>query len=126
MRLLVAFSLVGSVLALVGIFGVLSLSVGSRRREIAIRMAVGAQRRDVLSLFLGEGLKLIAVGLVLGTGVAIALARLLEAFLFGVGPTDPATFAGVAILFTAVALLACYIPARRAARTDLMAALRYE
>ncbi len=126
MRLLVGFSVAAGVLAVVGVYGVLSLSVGSRRREIAIRMAVGAQRRDVLSLFLGEGLKLIAVGLVVGIGLAIALARLLEAFLFGVEPTDPATFAGVAILFTAVALLACYIPARRAAKTDPMTALRYE
>ncbi len=89
MRLLVAFSLVGSVLALVGIYGVLSLSVGSRRREIAIRMAVGARRRDVLGLVLVEGLKLIGVGLLLGGGVAIALARVLRAFLFGVVPTDP-------------------------------------
>ena len=126
MRLLVGFSVAAGVLAVVGVYSVLSLSVGSRRREIAIRMAVGAQRREILGLFLGEGLKLIAVGLVLGTGIAVALSRLLGAFLFGVEPTDPATFAGVAILFTAVALLACYIPARRAMKTDPMTALRYE
>jgi len=105
---------------------VISLSVGSRRREIAIRMAVGAQRRNVLGLVLKEGFKLILVGLVVGTGVAVALARLLGAFLFGVEPTDPATFVGVAILFTTIALLACYLPARRAAKIDPMEALRYE
>jgi putative ABC transport system permease protein len=126
MRLLVGFSAVAGVLAVVGVYGVLSLSVGSRRREIAIRMAVGAQRRDVLRLFLGEGLKLIAVGLVVGTGLAIALARLLGTFLYEVEPTDPLTIVVVAILFAAVALLACYIPARRAAKTDPMTALRYE
>ena len=101
-------------------------SVGSRSREIAIRMAVGAQRRNVLGLVLREGFKLIVVGLALGTGVAVALARLLRAFLFGVEPTDPATFVGVAILFTTIALLACYLPARRAAKIDPMEALRYE
>src|SRR5205807_2283870 len=108
MRLLVGFSFAASVLSLVGVYGVLSLSVGSRRREIAIRVAVGAQRGDVLGLFLREGLRLIAIGLAVGAGIAIALARLLRAFLFGVEPTDPATFAGVAILFAIVALLACF------------------
>src|SRR5207302_5220988 len=103
MRLLVGFSFAASVLALVGIYGVLSLSVGSRRREIAIRMSVGAQQRDILGLFLGQGLKLIAVGLLAGTGLTLALSRLLRAFLFGVEPSDPVTFTGVAILFTAVA-----------------------
>ena len=126
MRLLVGFSAAAVVLAVVGVYGVLSLSVGSRRREIAIRMAVGAQRRDVLSLFLGEGLKLIAVGLVVGSGLAIALARLLESFLFGVAPTDPVTILIVVLLFTAVALLACFVPAHRAARIDPMNALRHE
>lgn len=126
MRLLLGFALVGTVLALVGIYGVLSLSVGSRKREIAIRMAVGAPRRNVLGLVLFEGLKLIVVGLVIGTGLAIALARVLRALLFEVGPTDPLTFIGAAILFTAVALLACFIPARRATKIDPMTALRCE
>ena len=126
MRLLVGFSIVASALVLVGVYSVISLSVGSRSREIAIRMAVGAQRRNVLGLVLREGCKLIVVGLIVGTGVAVALARLLGAFLFGVEPTDPATFVGVAILFTTIALLACYLPARRAAKIDPMEALRYE
>ncbi len=126
MRLLVGFSLVGSVLALVGIYGVLSLSVGSRKREIAIRMAVGAQRRDVLSLVLSEGLRLIGIGLLLGVGIALISARVLRAFLYGVEPTDPVTFAGMAALFTIVALLACWLPARRAAKVEPMEALRCE
>ena len=126
MRLLVAFAFAGSVLALVGIYGVLSLSVGSRRREIAIRIAIGAQRRNVFGLVLTEGLKLIVVGLVIGTVASIALGLGLRAFLFGVAPADPVTLAGVAILFTAVALLACWMPARRAARVDPMEALRCE
>jgi putative ABC transport system permease protein len=126
MRLLVGFSLVGSVLAVVGIYGVLSLSVGSRKREMAIRSAVGAQRWDVLSLVLSQGLRLVAVGLVLGFVAAVGLARVLRGFLYGVGPTDPTTFLGVALLFTGVALLACLVPALRATRIDPMAALRCE
>ena len=126
MRLLVGFSLVASGLALVGIYGVLSLSLGSRSREIAIRIAVGAQPNNIIGLVLGEGLRLIVVGLLVGTGVAVAFARVLRAFLFEVEPTDPTAFAGVAILFTAVALLACWLPARRASRVDPMEALRYE
>jgi len=126
MRMLVAFSLVGSVLALGGIYGVLSLSVASRKREIAIRMAVGARQGNVLGLVLSEGLKLILIGLAIGTGVAGVLVHVLKAFLFGVQPTDPTTFVGVVILFMAVALLACWLPARRAAKVDLMVALRYE
>ena len=126
MRLLVGFSLLGSVLALIGIYSVLFLSVGSRRREIAIRMAVGAQRLDVLGLIFRQGFKLIAGGLIWGTAVALALAQLIRALLFGVEPADPVTFAAVATLFTVVALLACWLPARRAATVDPMEALRYE
>lgn len=126
MRMLVAFSVVGSILALVGIYGVLSLSVTSRRREIAIRMAVGAQRRNVLGLVLSEGLRLIVVGLAVGSGIAVALGRVLRAILFGIRPTDPITFMGVIVLFTAIALLACFIPARRASRVEPMETLRYE
>ena len=126
MRLLVGFSLLGSVLALIGIYSVLSLSVGSRRREIAIRIAVGAQRLDVLGLIFRQGFKLIAGGLILGTAAALALAQVIRALLFGVAPADPVTFAAVATLFTVVALLACWLPARRAATVDPMEALRYE
>jgi len=126
MRLLVGFSVVASVLALVGIYGVISLSVGSRRREIAIRTAVGAQRNHIMCLVLGEGLRLIVVGLLVGTGLAVAFARVLRTFLFEVEPTDPTTFVAVATLFTVVALLACWLPARRAATVDPMEALRYE
>lgn len=126
MRLLVGFSAVGTILALVGIYGVLSLSVNSRQREIAIRMALGAQRNTVLGLVLGEGLRLMLVGLMVGTGVAFALAQVLKAYLFGVEPTDPFTFLGVMLLFVLIALLACYFPARRATAVDPMAALRQE
>jgi putative ABC transport system permease protein len=126
MRLLVGFSLLGSVLALIGVYSVLSLSLGSRRREIAIRMAVGAQRLDVLGLIFRQGFKLIAGGLILGTAAALALAQVLRTLLFGVEPADPVTFAAVATLFTVVALLACWLPARRAAKVDPIEALRYE
>jgi putative ABC transport system permease protein len=126
MRLLVGFSVVGTVLALVGIYGVLSLSVNSRQREIAIRMALGAQRNTVLSLVLGEGFRLMTIGLLVGTGVAIALAQVLKAYLFGVEPTDLVTFLVVALLFFVVALFACYFPARRATAVDPMVALRNE
>jgi putative ABC transport system permease protein len=126
MRLLVGFSIFGSVLALVGIYGVLSLTVDSRKREMAIRLAVGAQRRTVLGLILSEGLRLIVIGLVIGTGVAIASTRLLRALLFGIGPNDPITFIVMAMLFAAVALLACLLPGLRASRVDPMVALRCE
>jgi len=126
MQLLVGFSLVASVLTLVGIYGVLSLSVAARRREIAIRTAVGAERRDILNLILGEGLRLIAGGVIAGLAVAVAFSWVLRSFLFEVEPTDPATLIGLGLLFGGVALLACWVPARRAARVDPMEALRYE
>jgi putative ABC transport system permease protein len=124
MRLLAGFAVLGTVLALVGIYGVMSLSVNSRSREIAIRMAIGAQHRDVLRLVLAEGLKLIAVGVVVGIAAALALGRVLKAYLFGVSPADPLTIILVATLFVTVALLACFVPARRATRTDPVTALR--
>jgi putative ABC transport system permease protein len=126
MRLLVGFSFVASTLALVGIYGVLSLSVGSRKREIAIRSAIGAQPRDIVGLVLREGFRLMAIGLVFGAVISLALSRILSSFLFGVQPTDPVTLLGVMILFAAVALLACYPPARRATKVDPMEALRHE
>ena len=126
LRLLIGFSSVAFGLALVGIYGVLSLSVSSRKREMAIRAAIGAQRRHALALVLGEGLRLILLGLVLGTVAALAMARVLRAFLFGVEPTDPFTLSAVALLFGAVALLACWIPAWRATKVDPSSVLRYE
>jgi putative ABC transport system permease protein len=126
MQLLVGFAVVASVLTLIGIYGVLSLSVTARRREIAIRTAVGAERSDILKLMFGEGLRLIAGGVISGFVASIALSRFLAAFLFGVEPFDPATLIGVGALFIGVALLACWIPARRAARVDPLEALRHE
>ncbi len=126
MQLLVGFSVVGSVLTLVGIYGVLSLSVASRRREIAIRTAVGAERRDIRNLVFVEGFRLIAGGVVSGIGAALVLSRVLRSFLFEVEPADPVTLIGVGLLFASVALLACWVPTRRAAKINPIEALRYE
>ncbi|MFZ0591163.1 MAG: ABC transporter permease [Bryobacteraceae bacterium] len=126
MQLLVGFSLVGSVLTLIGIYGVLSLSVASRRREIAIRIAVGAERRNIRNLVFIEGFRLIAGGVFSGVAAALVLSRVLRSFLFRVEPTDPATLLGVGVLFASVALLACWVPTYRAAKVDPAEALRYE
>jgi putative ABC transport system permease protein len=126
MRLLVGFSAVGSLLTLVGIYGVLSLSVASRRRELAIRSAVGAQRSHMRRLIFGEGLQVIAGGVLIGLVLAMLLSRALKSFLYGVQPRDPLTLVVVGLLFVAVGLLACWVPARRAGKTDPLEALRYE
>jgi len=126
MHLLTGFSVVGSVLTLVGIYGVLSLSVASRRRELAIRSAVGAQQGDIRKLIFGEGFRLIAGGVLAGAVLAMVLARVLKSFLFEVQPSDPATLIVVGALFVGVGLLACWIPVRRAGRVDPLEALRYE
>ena len=126
MQLLVGFSLAGGVLTLVGIYGVLSLSVASRRREIAIRNAVGAQNSDIRNMVFGEGFRLIAGGIVAGLAAAVVLSRVLQSFLYGVEPGDPVTLAGVGVLFAVVALLACWVPTRRATKVDPLEALRYE
>ena len=124
--LLGAFGGLGLALAIVGVYGLISYATIQRTHEIGVRMALGAGRGDVMRMILGEGMFLAFVGIVIGVGGALALTRFLRSMLFEVKPTDPATFIGVAILLTLVALAACYIPARRAMKVDPMAALRYE
>jgi putative ABC transport system permease protein len=126
MQLLIGFSAVGSVLTLVGIYGVISLSVASRRRELAIRSAVGAEQKDIRNLIFGEGFRLIASGVLAGVALAIVLSRVLRTFLFEVRTSDPATLLVVGALFVGVALLACWAPVRRATKVDPLEALRYE
>ena len=126
MRLVVGFSVLATSLALVGIYGVLSLSVGSRVKEIAVRKAVGAQRHDILRMILGEGFRLIVIGVALGTVVGVLFGRALEAHLFDVRSADPLSLVAAALAFGTVALGACLLPALRAARTDLLTALHHE
>jgi len=120
------FGLLALILAAVGIYAVVSFSVAQRTQEIGIRMSLGAQPRQVLGLVIGSGLKLALFGIAAGGGAAFGLTRLMAALLFGVAPTDPWTFAAVAILLAGVGLAACYIPARRAMNVDPIVALRYE
>lgn len=126
MFLLGVFATLALVLASVGIYGVISFMVGQRTHEIGLRMALGAQHRDVMRLVLGEGVKMALVGVAGGAAAALGLTRLMVNELFGVAPQDPLTFAAVAIVLTLVALLACYLPARHAVRVDPMVALRYK
>jgi putative ABC transport system permease protein len=126
MSLLGLFAALALVLAAVGIYGLMSYAVTQRTHEIGIRVAIGAQRRDVLGLVVTEGTKLALLGIVVGVAFALVLTRFMTSLLFEVAPTDPTTFFGVAILLALTGLLACYIPARRAMRVDPMVALRYE
>lgn len=124
--LLALFAALATLLAAVGIFGVMNYSLALRTREIGLRMALGAQNRQVLMLMLKQGLLLTAVGTVIGVAGALALTRLLSSLLFGVSASDPAIFAGIIVLLMLVSLVACYLPARRATRIDPMLALRSE
>jgi len=124
--LLGVLSVVGLLLAAMGLYGVLAYSVAQRTQEIGLRVALGAGRSDVLALVVRQGLRLTAIGIAAGALIAAGLGRFLSSMLHGVTPADPATFLGVAVVLAAVALLACYIPARRALRIDPMVALRYE
>jgi len=124
--LLATFSGIALFLAAIGIYGVMAYSVAQRTQEIGVRMALGAQRLHVLRLVFGQGFVLLAIGTVIGLGGAFVLTRWLQSLLFEITPTDPLTYSGVVVLLAAVALLACYIPARRATKVDPLVALRYE
>jgi predicted lysophospholipase L1 biosynthesis ABC-type transport system permease subunit len=126
---LVMLGIAGSMalaLGIIGVYGVMSYTVSQRQREIGIRLALGAQGRDMLQMVLGQGTKLVLVGVGIGIGAAFGLTRLMRNLLFGVTAHDPLTFAAVSALLILVALLACYIPARRAILVDPVVTLRYE
>jgi ABC-type antimicrobial peptide transport system permease subunit len=125
-RLASFFSILALVLACIGLYGLLSYEVTRRRREIGIRMALGAQARDVLRLIVRQGIALALVGTAVGIGIALAITRYLTSMLYNVHANDPWTLIAVAILLTLISLAACFIPARRATHVDPMVTLRYE
>jgi putative ABC transport system permease protein len=124
--LLTVFAGMALALAAIGLFGLVRFNVTQRIQEIGIRMALGAQPRDILKMVMVQSGRLIAAGVVAGIAFALILTRMMESLLYGVSSADPATFAGMSIFLAAVAFFACYIPARRAMRVDPMIALRYE
>ena len=126
MALLGGFAALALILAGLGIYSVLAYTVAQRTREIGVRVALGAERYDVLRLVVGDGLRLTLVGIAAGSAAALGLTRLMTDLLYAVRPGDPLTFVAGAIILAATALLACYLPARRAARIDPMMALRHE
>jgi predicted permease len=126
MLLLSAFAVLALLLSCIGIYGVISHLVGQRTQEIGVRMALGAQPSDVMRLVLGQGAKMAILGVVIGMAAALGLTRLMASQLFGVTPHDPLTFVSVGLILIVVALLACYLPARRAVRVDPLIALRCE
>jgi putative ABC transport system permease protein len=126
MLLLGVFAGLALLLAAVGIYGVMSYSVAQRTREIGIRIALGAQRSDVLKMTVGEGLRLVSTGVVIGLGTALILTRVMSSLLFGVSTNDPITFITISLILVSVAVLASYVPALRATRVDPMFALRYQ
>jgi len=114
------------ILSAIGMYGVISYSVMQRTPEIGIRIALGARRAQILAMILGQGSRLACAGIAIGLIAALTTTRLMTRFLYGVQPTDPTTFAAVSLLLMAVALLACYVPARKAMKVDPLIALRYE
>jgi putative ABC transport system permease protein len=126
LTLLSLFAGIALVLAVVGIYGVMSYSVTQRTHEIGIRMAIGARPSDVFRMVLGHGMKLTLIGVAVGLGLAFAVTRLMQTMLFGVAPTDTATFVTIAGIVIVIASLACYLPGRRATKVEPVISLRYE
>jgi putative ABC transport system permease protein len=124
--LMMAFALAALLLAAVGIYGVIAYSVSRRTHEIGVRAAIGADAGDVFRLVLGQGMRLVVIGILIGAATSLGVSRFLSSLLYGIGSTDVLTLIGVALLLSLVAALACYVPARRATRVDPVNALRHE